>query len=608
MASGAASQSSARWRPVTGHRSRLARRAPSRVQTAERTVAPSRPIASTQQRGEVVLEVQDLKTYFFTYDGVVRALDGVNLTVRRGETTGLVGETGCGKSVTAFSVARLVSEPGRVMSGKIVFRGANLLWGLEKEAKYRRVSKSNRVKVSRSFRRIKAANERLASVRGRGIAMIFQEPSAAMNPVFSIWDQVGEALLLHRGIEIVDGLLAADRAWGESRGLLGSDVEYNTGASETAHTGGGHAATTGAIDALVHAALAGDQIETRAAADRLGETVSLPTLAPEAFYTVRNMGMDAELLRRRVVRSLRRVPLARIQRNYLRFRRRQMVLDAELGQVSFREMKTGKPLRFQRRAIQLRKLRSRLRGSYFRFWGIRRRVERPLKEETFWRVVQALEGVRIANPVQIARGYPHELSGGMLQRVMISMALSCEPEVLLADEPTTALDVTIQAQILELMRQLRERVGTAIVLITHDLGVVAEVCDHVNVMYAGLIVESAPVGELFRRPLHPYTQGLLGSIPRYDHPEKELTSIPGSVPNLISPPPGCRFHPRCPYAMPICKERRPESLPQGEDHTVSCFLYESPAEPAPAEPPTAPSEPSTGEPNASLPRGVPRPV
>ena len=167
----------------------------------------------------------------------------------------------------------------------------------------------------------------------------------------------------------------------------------------------------------------------------------------------------------------------------------------------------------------------------------------------------------------------------MLQRVMISMALSCEPEVLLADEPTTALDVTIQAQILELMRQLRERVGTAIVLITHDLGVVAEVCDHVNVMYAGLIVESAPVAELFRRPLHPYTQGLLGSIPRYDHPEKELTSIPGSVPNLITPPPGCRFHPRCPYAMPVCKERRPESLPQGEDHTVSCFLYESPAEP-----------------------------
>ncbi|HLN51026.1 MAG TPA: ATP-binding cassette domain-containing protein, partial [Thermoplasmata archaeon] len=313
----------------------------------------------------MVLDVQDLKTYFFTYDGVVRALDGVNLTVRRGETTGLVGETGCGKSVTAFSIARLVSEPGRVMSGKITFRGANLLWGLEKEAKYRRVAKSNRVKVSRSFRRIKAANERLASVRGRGIAMIFQEPSAAMNPVFSIWDQVGEALLLHRGIEIVDGLLAADRAWGESRGLLGSDVEYSSGASEIAHAGGGHAATTAAIAALVHAALAGDQLETRAAADRLGETVSLPTLAPEAFYTVRNMGMDAELLRRRVLRSLRRVPLTRMQRNYLRLRRRQMVLDAELGQVSFREMKTGKPFRFQRRAIQLRKLRSRLRGSYF---------------------------------------------------------------------------------------------------------------------------------------------------------------------------------------------------------------------------------------------------
>ena len=366
MASGAASQSSARWRPVTGHRSRLARRLPSRVQTPERVLPQSRPAVATQQRGEEVLAIQDLKTYFFTYDGVVRALDGVNLSVRRGETTGLVGETGCGKSVTAFSIARLVSEPGRVMGGKITFRGANLLWGLEKEAKYRRVPKSNRVKVSRSFRRIKAANERLASVRGRGIAMIFQEPSAAMNPVFSIWDQVGEALLLHRGIEIVDGLLAADRAWGESRGLLGSDVEYNTGASELTQAGVGHAATTGAIDALVHAALAGDQVETRAAADRLSQIVALPTLAPEAFYSVRGMGVDGELLRRRIVRSLRRIPLTRGQRNYLRFRKRQMTLDAELGQVSFREMKSGKSLRFQRRAIQLRMLRSRLRGTYFR--------------------------------------------------------------------------------------------------------------------------------------------------------------------------------------------------------------------------------------------------
>jgi oligopeptide/dipeptide ABC transporter ATP-binding protein len=156
------------------------------------------------------------------------------------------------------------------------------------------------------------------------------------------------------------------------------------------------------------------------------------------------------------------------------------------------------------------------------------------------------------------------------------MALACRPALLIADEPTTALDVTIQAQILELMRDLKTRVGTAILLITHDLAVIAEVADRVCVMYAGLIVESAPVRELFQRPLHPYAQGLLASIPRLDQPDKELTSIPGSVPNLITPPTGCRFHPRCPYAMPVCKEQAPPTTLEGTDHEVACYLYKGP--------------------------------
>ena len=164
----------------------------------------------------------------------------------------------------------------------------------------------------------------------------------------------------------------------------------------------------------------------------------------------------------------------------------------------------------------------------------------------------------------------------MLQRVMIAMALSSDPEILIADEPTTALDVTIQAQILELMKDLKTRVGTAILLITHDLAVIAEVADRVCVMYAGQIVETAPVGALFRRPLHPYSQGLLSSIPRMDQPDKRLDSIPGSVPNLIYPPTGCRFHPRCPYAMPICKEARPPTTVEGEGHLVACYLYKGP--------------------------------
>ncbi|HEV8049785.1 MAG TPA: ABC transporter ATP-binding protein, partial [Thermoplasmata archaeon] len=200
-------------------------------------------------------------------------------------------------------------------------------------------------------------------------------------------------------------------------------------------------------------------------------------------------------------------------------------------------------------------------------------------EETLWQTVRLLEGVSIANPVQVARGYPHELSGGMLQRVMIAMALCSEPELLIADEPTTALDVTIQAQILELMRDLKARMGSSILLITHDLGVIAEVADRVCVMYAGNVVETAPVRELYKHPLHPYTQGLLSSIPRMDEPDKKLESIPGSVPNLIYPPSGCRFHPRCPHAMPVCREKRPPMTIEGGGHTVACYLYNGPVAP-----------------------------
>ena len=571
-------------RPATGHRPLLARRpryrtttaGPTRV-AAPRSGAGPTTVGSTASRGrtQVVLEVENLKTYFFTYDGIVRALDGVNLTFRRGETTGLVGETGCGKSVTAFSINRLVGEPGRIVSGKVLYRGANLLWGLEKEARFKR-QRGGRVKVMRSFRRIVAANERMAAVRGRGISMIFQEPSQAMNPVFSISDQLGESLTLHRGMEIVDALLAADRGQaseeaaataGSSHPVLGTETDLS-------------------IDELLKKAAQASPEELRAATDEFAASVGLPSLGAELYYLLRPAGARALSMRRSVQRSLRRLHLTNGQRGYLRSQRRQILLTNRLRDVFLKEMQAGKSLSFQRRKLRARLRWEKTKRFYYGFAPIRRRVQKPMKIETFWRTVQLLEGVRIANPAQVAKSYPHELSGGMLQRVMIAMALSSEPEVLLADEPTTALDVTIQAQILELMHQLRDRVGTAIALITHDLGVVAEVCDRVNVMYAGVIVESAPVTELFRRPLHPYTQGLLAAVPRMDRPDQELASIPGSVPNLISPPSGCRFHPRCPYAMPVCKERRPELLLQGEEHGVACFLYEE-ATPA-STPMTAP--------------------
>ena len=506
-----------------------------------------------REEHEVVLDIRDLRTYFFTYDGVVRALDGVSFKVRRGETTGLVGETGCGKSVTAFSVTRLIPDPpGRVISGKIFYGKANLLWDLENEAHYKPIRGTNRVKIRRSFRRIRASNQRLSAVRGKRISMIFQEPSQAMNPIFSVSDQLGEALLLHDGIRIFDELL-----------------NVTPDAPEVA----------GAIEEVVEAARQENHEILRARTRALGDTVHLPSFGREVYYLARAGGFDSERLQRAITHSLRRLRLSGFQRRYLSSQRRLTESREELQRLYLEEMSEGQERRIARLRLTQRMLRERLAHFYFGVRGVRGRVNQPLKRELFWRSVGLLEGVSIANPNQVARGYPHELSGGMLQRVMIAMALATDPDILLADEPTTALDVTIQAQILELMRDLKTRVGTAILLITHDLAVIAEVADRVCVMYAGVIVEQAPVGELFRHPLHPYSQGLLASIPRVDRPEKELSTIPGSVPDLIFPPSGCRFHPRCPYAMPICKKDRPPVTLEGPDHTVACYLYKGPVAP-----------------------------
>ncbi len=531
-----------------------------------------------------MLDIQDLKTYFFTYDGVVRAIDGINLQAYAGETTGVVGETGCGKSVTAFSVARLISEPGAIISGRILLGGANLLWGLDKEAKFRRTGDPNRVRVIRKFRHVRAANERMSAVRGKGVAMIFQEPSQAMNPVFTISNQVGEAVMLHRAVELYEGLLRADAGvgWTPPRHTAEKETEQTeeTGQVPDIPEPPG-AAPELDIDGLLAAATEGSPEALRAKADELAAAVGLASIAPELFYLLRGAGSLAGRRRRRVARILRRVHLTSLQRRYLRHRRRIAILERAVKDVYLKEMRLERSRTVTRSRLRFRLALERMSHCYFRLPGLRQRVNGPVDRELFWRTVGLLEGVRVANPVQVAKGYPHELSGGMLQRAMIAMALSAEPKLLLADEPTTALDVTIQAQILDLMQKLREKVGTAIVLITHDLGVVAEVCDRVNVMYAGVVVETAPVNELFRRPLHPYTQGLLAAIPRFDQPDKELSTIPGSVPNLIKPPTGCRFYPRCPYAMPICPKVRPESLLQGDEHTVACHLYTEGTEPLP---------------------------
>jgi peptide/nickel transport system ATP-binding protein len=323
---------------------------------------------------ERLLEVKGLKTHFFTDEGVVRAVDGVDFYINKGETLGVVGESGCGKSVTALSIMRLIpTPPGRIVEGSINYDGRNLL---------------------------DLTPAQMRKIRGKEISMIFQEPMTSLNPVFTVGEQIAEALRLHEGLN-------------------------------------------------------------------------------------RRDAMD--------------------------------------------------------------------------------------------KTVDMLKLVHIPNAERRVKEYPHQLSGGMRQRVMIAMALSCNPKLLIADEPTTALDVTIQAQILELLNELKSKLGMAIMLITHDMGVIAETAQRVVVMYAAKVAEEAPVGELFKEPLHPYTQGLLRSIPRIDLAatrKTKLETIPGTVPTLRGPEkPGCGFAPRCSFAKPMHFENTPPLKEVRPGHKVACFLY-----------------------------------
>jgi peptide/nickel transport system ATP-binding protein len=338
-----------------------------------------------------LLSIRDLKTYFYTYEGVVKALEATSFDIWKGETFGLIGETGCGKSVTALSVMQLIVQPpGKILSGTVLFKGEDLLKKTEKE---------------------------IQKIRGNEISMIFQEPMTALNPVYTIGHQIAEVILLHE--------------------------------------------------------------------------------------------MFPEISRKQT----------------------------------------------------------------WNLWK-KQQVHKEIQKKAFEKAIAALDMVKISDPKKVARQYPHELSGGMRQRAMIAMMLACNPDLLIADEPTTALDVTVQAQIIDLMKELQERKGTAIWIITHNLGVIAEMCDRVGVMYAGFIVEIGSTEKIFENPDHPYTRGLLRSIPRIMEERKRLEIIPGSVPNLIQPPEGCRFHPRCKYRRDICTKCPPELRVVEKDHCVACHLYE----------------------------------
>ncbi len=377
---------------------------------------------------EDVLRINDLRLNFYTYEGTVEALDGVNLNLKKGETLGIVGETGCGKSVTGLSVLVIVPPPGRIEGGKVFFN-----------------------EKGKSIDLLSQNEATLRAIRGEAISMIFQDPRSSLNPVYTAGDQIAEVLLHHRRKELIQRAL--------------------------------------------------EQIDKQ-------------------------------------IKSKKASFLTKYYRKILR-----------------RMLKNPKK-------ISLRIL-SRI--------PIIRRYKQILNKEAKKEAINMLRVMRIPDPERVVDMYPHELSGGMAQRVVIAMALACNPGILIADEPTTNLDVTVQLQILNLMKELKEKFSSSVAYVTHDMGVIAEMCDRVAVMYAGNVVELAEVKEMFKKPLHPYTQALLESIPRPGIPFK---SIEGTVPSLIEPPKGCRFHNRCSYAMDVCTKVKPKMVEVKKDHFVQCFLHQ----------------------------------
>lgn len=397
-----------------------------------------------------LLEVQDLVLRFYTYAGVVKALEGVNLYLKKKETLGIVGETGCGKTMTGLSILSLVPPPGKIESGKVMFQNGD-----------------------ESIELLSQKDATLRDIRGKDISIIFQEPGASLNPVYTVGNQIAEVLLLHRKRELCERVLA--------------QIEK-------------------------------EELEKK---ERKRKKIEKE--------------IKDEITRKRKLEKLER------QKNGM-------------------EKKIYRTMLKHPNAISLK---------FFKRIPIIGRYRR-LKIETKKEVVKILRELEIADPERVVDMYPHELSGGMQQRIVIGIALACNPTVLIADEPTTSLDMTVQAQILDLIRRLKEKFGSSIMYITHDMGVVAELCDRVAVMYAGNVCETAEVKEIFKNPMHPYTKALLESIPR---PGEAFKSISGTVPGLIDPPSGCRFHPRCPFAKVECTEAMPKMNEVKKEHFVACYLY-----------------------------------
>lgn len=507
-----------------------------------------------RSESDTYLRVEKLKTQFFTARGIVKALDEIDLSIKKGEIFGLVGESGCGKSVTAQSIMYLVPDPpGRIVSGKIYVGNVNILTGLERLAKITVKSETN-VKIKRNKRLIKRHNYLLSRIRGDRISMIFQEPTLALNPVIRVGDQIAENILLHLKVDMANAILRRE---------MSTRKDYESFVQKVL--------SIGDKDARNKAIREWCESYSISDAEELVRSIFLTYQDPETVVK----SIEFIVNERKSGTNINR--LSRAREYYLY---QQRLFEATLNLMEAESGKNQDEIDKARAALnEIKK-----EGSSFlsfriinKFIG--KRIEAPLRDAARRRVHELLNLVNISEPERTALSYPHELSGGMQQRVMIAMALASNPQMLIADEPTTALDVTTQAQILDLIRNLNRQMGSSVLFITHDLAVIAQMCNRVGVMYAGNIVEEADVNTIFDNPKHPYTIGLLKALPRADRiagKMVKLETVAGSVPNLITPPTGCRFHPRCKFKMDICEQKKPELDDLGDGHKVACWLYQEP--------------------------------
>jgi len=447
------------------------------------------------------LAIRDLHVQFHTRRGVYKALNGINLALRRGEVLGIAGESGCGKSTMGLAVMSLLPRNASIPRGQVIFDNRDLV-NLPREYAER---VGDRFKPKEHERILRRVGKAMTRIRGRRISMVFQEPMTSLNPVLSIGFQIAEAIYVHDPGLLARRVLARSKATPQ----LMREVLTLLGATH------------------------GDE----AAVKKFGADHHLIGLEEQVLFVWRRE--DLHISRKeKAIRSLSGQPLRPMERNIIE-------TVAKSGSI---------PLHFARVPV-LSKL-----------------VRRILVKEGHRKARELLTSLGIHHAERVVKMYPHELSGGMRQRVVIAIALANSPEIVIMDEPTSAVDVTVQAQILELVKQIRTSVSASFIVISHDLAVLAEVSDRIAIMYAGRIVEVAPTANILHKPLHPYTQMLISAIPTLEG--KSVEGIKGEVPDMRDPPAGCAFHPRCPFAFEKCNSVVPLDFRQGTDQLVACWLFE----------------------------------